>query len=82
MTIDWYFWNFLGVHWMLKFLDDIPNYKAEEEATAPTNERLSQFCAFLDKSDYTKFFVWVEFENPELRWSFERCPLYYEAGKS
>ena len=67
---------------MLKFLDDIPNYKAEEEATAPTNERLSQFYAFLEKADYTKFFVWIEFENPELRWSFERCPYFYEAGKS
>ena len=67
---------------MLKFLDDIPNYKADEEATAPTNERLSQFYAFLEKPDYTKFFVWIEFENPELRWSFERAPYYYEAGKS
>ena len=67
---------------MLKYLDDIPNYKADEEATAPTNERLSQFYAFLEKPDYTKFFVWIEFDNPELRWSFERCPLYYEAGKS
>ena len=66
---------------MLKFLDDIPNYKADEEATAPTNERLSQFYAFLEKPDYTKFFVWIEFENPELRWSFERAPYYYEAGK-
>ena len=66
---------------MLKFLDDIPNYKADEEATAPTNERLSQFYAFLEKTDYTKFFVWIEFENPELRWSFERAPYYYEAGK-
>ena len=66
---------------MLKFLDDIPNYKADEEATAPTNVRLSQFFAFLEKTDYTRFFVWIEFENPELRWSTDRAPLFYEAGK-
>ena len=66
---------------MVKFLDELMNYKADEEATAPTNERLAQFYHFLEKPDYTKFFVWVEFENPELRWSFERAPLFYEAGK-
>ena len=66
---------------MLKFLDDVPNYKADEPSTAPTNERLSQFYAFLEKANYTKFFVWIEFKNPELRWSYERCPYFYEAGK-
>ena len=66
---------------MLKFLDEIMNYKAEEEATAPTNERLSQFYAFLEKTDYDKFFVWVDFDNGQLRWSFERAPHFYEAGK-
>jgi len=67
------------IQWMLKFLDEIMNYKAEEEATAPTNERLSQFVAFLDKPDYSKFFVWVDFNEHYLRWSFERCPQFYEA---
>ena len=66
---------------MLKYVEEIMNYKADEESTAPTNERLSQFHAFLEKTDYDKFFVWVEFENPELRWSFERAPHYYEASK-
>ena len=66
---------------MVKFLDDLMNYKADEEATAPTNTRLVQFYNFLEKSDYSKFFVWVEFENPELRWSFERAPHFYESGK-
>ena len=67
---------------MLKFLSEIVNYKADEPATAPTNERLSQFMAFLEKPDYTKFFVWVDFNEGDLRWSFERCPQFYEAGKS
>lgn len=44
---------------MVKFLDDLMNYKANEEATAPTNTRLAQFYNFLEKSDYSKFFVWV-----------------------
>lgn len=34
---------------MLKYLDDIMNYKADEEATAPTNERLVKFYSFLEK---------------------------------
>ena len=66
---------------MLGFLGDLMNYNAEEERTAPTNERLSQFGAFLDKTDYQKFFVWVDFEDKTLRWSFERAPVFYEAGK-
>ena len=66
---------------MLKNVEEIVNYNAAEEATAPTQERLSQFHLFLEKTDYDKFFVWVEFENPELRWSFERAPYYYEASK-
>ena len=67
---------------MLRYLDDLTNYSATEEATAPTQESLGQFMAFLDKKDYTKFFVWIEFEQPALRWSFECCPQFYEAGKS
>ena len=66
---------------MLGFLGDLMNYNPEEERTAPTNERLAQFYAFLEKSDYTKFFVWVDFEDKTLRWSFERAPQFYEAGK-
>lgn len=64
---------------MLKFLDDIMNYKAEEEATAPTNERLEQFYHFLERPDNTRFFVWVQFDNPELRFSFDRAPHFYES---
>ena len=66
---------------MLKHLDDLMNYKPDEEATAPTNERLSRFYQFLEKQDYSKFFVWVDFENPELLTDFYKAPLFYEAGK-
>ena len=66
---------------MLKGLAELTNYRADEPGTAPTNERLSQFYAFLEKPDYSKFFVWVDFDAPELRWSFERTPHYYEACK-
>jgi hypothetical protein len=70
-----------GIQWMLKYLDDIMNYKPDEEATAPTNERLARFYAFLEKQDYQKFFVWVDFENPELCSDYYKAPLFYEAGK-
>ena len=66
---------------MLKGLAELTNYRADEPGTVPTNERLSQFYAFLEKPDYSKFFVWVDFDAPELRWSFERTPQYYEACK-
>ena len=67
---------------MLETVGELMNYKADEEATAPTQERLSQFRNFLDKSDYAQFFVWVDPHNPELRWSTDRAPVFYEAGKS
>ena len=57
---------------MLRGLTELTNYRADEPETAPTNERLSQFYAFLERSDYSRFFVWVDFDNPELRWSFVR----------
>ena len=66
---------------MLKYLDDIMNYKADEEATAPTNERLAKFYSFLEKQDYQKFFVWVDFDNPSLMCDYDKAPLFYEAGK-
>ena len=69
------------IQWMLRGLSELTNYRADEPETAPTNERLSQFFAFLERSDYSRFFVWVDFDNPELRWSFERAPHYYEASK-
>ena len=58
-----YLFEFLsvGIQWMLSHLEGLMNYKPEEEATAPTNDRLSQFYAFLEKPDYTKFFVWCDF---------------------
>ena len=74
-----FYW--LGIQWMLKYLEDLMNYNPEEEATAPTNERLSRFYHFLEKPDYSKFFVWVDFENPELLTDFYKAPLFYEAGK-
>ena len=67
---------------MLKLVEDnITNYKSDEEATAPTNERLARFYQFLEKNDYQKFFVWVDFENPTLMTDFYSAPQFYEAGK-
>ena len=67
---------------MLKQLEtNVNNYKPEEEGTAPTNERLAKFYQFLEKQDYQKFFVWVDFENPTLESDFYSAPLFYEAGK-
>lgn len=52
----------VGIQWMLQNVEKITNYSAEEEAMAPTNERLSQFHAFLEKTEYSKFFVWIDFD--------------------
>ena len=68
---------------MLKLIEvNVNNYKPEEEGTTPTNERLAKFYQFLEKQDYQKFFVWVDFENPTLESDFYMAPLFYEAGKS
>lgn len=66
---------------MLETVGELQNFNREEEGTAPTNERLSQFANFLDKPDYRQFFVWVDPHGPELRWSTDRAPFFYEAGK-
>ena len=66
---------------MVKHLDNIMNYKADDPLTAPTNERLQQFSFFLEKDDYHKFFVWVDFETMELRWDFTNAPKFYDRGK-
>ena len=66
---------------MVKHLDNIMNYKSEDPNHAPTNERLQQFSYFLDKDDYNKFFVWVDFDTSELRWDFYNAPKFYERGK-
>ncbi len=52
----------VGIQWMLQNVEKITNYSADEESMAPTNERLSQFHAFLEKTEYSKFFVWIDFD--------------------
>ena len=66
---------------MVKHLENIMNWKGEDPRMAPTNERLQQFSYFLDKEEYSKFFVWVDFETMELRWDFYSAPKFYERGK-
>ena len=67
---------------MLNLIEvNVNNYKPEEEGTTPTNERLAKFYQFLEKQDYQKFFVWVDFEKPTLESDFYMAPLFYEAGK-
>ena len=56
-------------------------YKPEEPSCEATNERLEQFSFFLDKEEYNKFFVWVDFETGELRLDFYSAPKFYERGK-
>jgi len=66
---------------MLDHLSEIMNYKPEEPGCAPTNDRLIRFYHFLEKPDYQKFFVWVDFEEDVLQSNYDRAPLFYEAGK-
>ena len=66
---------------MLSFLEELQNYREDNELTAPTNARLRPFYQFLEKSDYARFFVWVCFESGELTYSYERAPQFYEASK-
>ena len=56
-------------------------YKPEEPSCEATNERLEQFSFFLDKEEYNKFFVWVDFESSELQMDFYSAPKFYERGK-
>lgn len=56
-------------------------YKPEEPSCEATNERLEQFSFFLDKEEYNKFFVWVDFESGELQMDFYSAPKFYERGK-
>jgi hypothetical protein len=53
-------------------------YKPEESSCEATNERLEQFSFFLDKEEYNKFFVWVDFESGELQMDFYSAPKFYE----
>ena len=56
-------------------------YKPEEPSCEATNERLEQFSFFLDREEYNKFFVWVDFESGELQMDFYSAPKFYERGK-
>ena len=69
------------IQWMCKFVEDLVNF----DATAPTcslnNDRLQPYYNFLERADYTRFFVWCDFETGELTYSYERAPQFYESGK-
>ena len=66
---------------MLSYLEELQNYEADNELTAPTNTRLKPFYTFLEKPEYKNLFIWVCFNTGELTYSYERAPQFYEAGK-
>ena len=69
------------IQWMCKFVEDLVNFDATAPTCSLTNDRLQPYYNFLERADYTRFFVWCDFETGELTYSYERAPQFYESGK-